>query len=527
MDKRLTLSAAALLLSAIGLVPILVMVANSLDVDGRLSIAAYRRLWVDRHLVDLIGHSLLLSLYTTVAAIVVGVPLGILLGKTDLPYRRGLVVLLTVPLVLPPFVIAVAWSSVLRPGGWLGHSMAEQTARSLSAALFGLPGCVGVLFTAFMPVIMLLTIAYLGTVNPRLEDAGRLVAGWAGVLRRITLPMIAPSILLSAMLVFLLTFGEVGAPSYLRYSVYPVEVLTEFAAFYDFSAATAAAVPMLIVTLMVMGTEYWLVRGRGWETSAETFAGVRARIELKNWRFPLFVIALAWALATVMAPLAALAIQSFSSSAYAEALSRAGDSILRSITLAAIGATALTTLGFFCGYLIHDRAWPLWRGIDALGLFLFTLPGTVIGVGLISLWNTPLTNFIYRGPAILILGYLAQYTVLPARVTAATLERIPVTLEFAAQVSGASWFMTVRHVVAPLARPGLVVAWVASYIFCLRDLGVSMVVYPPGSDTLPVRILTLMANGTPGLIAALCMILIAITLFPLSLAMLWQTRTAT
>jgi iron(III) transport system permease protein len=109
-------------------------------------------------------------------------------------------------------------------------------------------------------------------------------------------------------------------------------------------------------------------------------------------------------------------------------------------------------------------------------------------------------------------------------VTAATLERIPASLEFAAQVAGASWFMTVRRVVAPLARPGLVVAWVASYIFCLRDLGISMVVYPPGSDTLLVRILTLMANGTPGLIAALCMILIAITLFPLSLVMFWQRR---
>jgi hypothetical protein len=37
---------------------------------------------------------------------------------------------------------------------------------------------------------------------------------------------------------------------------------------------------------------------------------------------------------------------------------------------------------FFCGYLIHNRTLPLWRSIDALALFLFTLPGTVIGIGL-------------------------------------------------------------------------------------------------------------------------------------------------
>jgi iron(III) transport system permease protein len=60
-------------------------------------------------------------------------------------------------------------------------------------------------------------------------------------------------------------------------------------------------------------------------------------------------------------------------------------------------------------------------------------------------------------------------------------------------------------------------AWLVAYIFCLRDLGITMMVYPPGHDTLPVRIFTLMANGAPSLIAALCVILIAATVLPLGL----------
>ena len=75
---------------------------------------------------------------------------------------------------------------------------------------------------------------------------------------------------------------------------------------------------------------------------------------------------------------------------------------------------------------------------------------------------------------------------------------------------------------APLASRGLIAIWIIGYLFCLRDLGISMVVYPPGSDTLPVRIMTLMANGAPSLIAALCVILIAVTLLPLGVAALWQ-----
>ena len=184
-----------------------------------------------------------------------GVPLGVLLGKTDLPFRGALTVLLTVPLLIPPYVIAVAWFGVLGSGGWMS-SFAPDASRSLSTAFFGLYGCTGVLFTAFVPIVILLTIAYLGAVNPRLEDAGRLVSRWPGVLRRITLPLIAPAILFASVLVFLLTLGEVGVPTYLRYPVYPVETLTQFAAFYDFSAATAAAIPLLLVTLAILALEY-------------------------------------------------------------------------------------------------------------------------------------------------------------------------------------------------------------------------------------------------------------------------------
>ena len=81
--------------------------------------------------------------------------------------------------------------------------------------------------------------------------------------------------------------------------------------------------------------------------------------------------------------------------------------------------------------------------------------------------------------------------------------------------------MTLREIVAPLAGRGLIAAWLIGYVFSLRDIAISIVVYPPGSDTLPIRILTLMANGAPSLIAALCIILIAITLLPLGVAGLW------
>lgn len=87
-------------------------------------------------------------------------------------------------------------------------------------------------------------------------------------------------------------------------------------------------------------------------------------------------------------------------------------------------------------------------------------------------------------------------------------------MEEAAQVSGAHWVRRLLLIAVPLVRNGLVAAWLVGYLFCLRDTGMTMLVYPAGHDTLPVRTFTLMANGTPELIAALCILTIASALVP-------------
>ncbi len=521
MSERLTLTGAAILLAAIGLLPVIAMVAGTLTIDGGLSLKAYQVLFSsDGQLVALMTRSQLLSIMTAGFATAIGTPLGILLGKTDLPFRGTLAVVFTVPLLIPSYIFAIAWFAVLGRNGWLGSALPPALGQLVSSAFFGLFGCTFVLTAAFTPIVMLLTITHLRTVNPRLEEAARLVSGWPNILWRITLPLIAPALIFAAIVVFLLALGEIGVPSYLRYSVYPTETLTQFAAFYNFSAATVSATPLLFVTLVILGLQYGL-HNRVLELGRGTPSGKTAPIELGPWRLPLFTLVTGWALLTVALPLAVLVVQSSSPSIYVEALARAGDSILRSLLFAVVGASLLAVLGFFCGYLIDRRTLPFWPGVEWIALLLFTLPGTVIGIGLINLWNTKATNAIYGSPAIVILGYLAQYAFLPMRMTSASLEAVPHTLEQAARLAGASWFMTLRYVVAPLARRGLVAAWLIGYVFCLRDLAISIVVYPPGSDTLPVRIFTLMANGAPSLIAALCVILIIATLLPLGVAGLW------
>ena len=460
------------------------------------------------------GHSLLLATLVTLLTGVVGVPLGVLLERTDLPWRKFFTALFVIPLLIPPYIIAVSWFDLLGQDGLLTSLLGPVVTGFTAQYLFGLAGCVLVLFSIFLPIPMVLTIIFLRTINPRLEEAGRLVAGWRKVLGSITIPLILPGVLLAVMLVFLFSFGEFSVPNFLRYSVFPVESFLQFSAFYNFEAATAAAVPLALVALMLLLFEAMFLRERTYQLSAAAGLAHRAVINLGGWRKVCFALVAGTGFILVIMPIVILIIQSAGLAAYAEALHRAGDSLMRSLKYAVIGATLLTVLGFFTGYLIQTKALRIWRIVDSMTVFLFALPGTVVGIGLISLWNTSWTNFIYATPLIILLGYLAKYTVLTSRISINQLAQIPPALEEAAQVVGAGWLRRMLLITLPLARRGLLAGWLVGYIFALRDTGITMLVYPAGYETLPVRIFTLMANGSPQLIAALCIIMILATLLP-------------
>jgi iron(III) transport system permease protein len=177
-----------------------------------------------------------------------------------------------------------------------------------------------------------------------------------------------------------------------------------------------------------------------------------------------------------------------------------------------VAATILMGLGFVLGYfMLGGRR----QALNLLTLALFAIPGTVLSVGLVRLWNTPVTSLVYTTPAVLILGYTAQYCAVTTRLSLAGLLLIPSSLNEAAQLSGASWLRRLSRISIPLSKRTLVCSWLAAYILCLRDVPIALMTAPAAHDPLPARILTLMANGAPPMISALCFIMATASLIPL------------
>jgi iron(III) transport system permease protein len=489
------------LIAIAGLAPIAAIAVESFRHNGYFSLNYYRELISAARFWPLLGNSIRLALATTAVCGLIGVPAGVLFAKSDLPLRSGFMWLLTVPFVLPPYFVALGWARVV-----------ARIGQSASDWLFGFGGCILVLSSVFLPITLLLTFASSSNVDRRLEEAARLVSGWPGVLRRVTLPLSAPGIMFSLVLVFLLAMGELSVPSFLRYPVLPVLSFTQFTASYNFGAATAAAVPLAAIAFVGVLVESAFLRDRDYRFRSTHQI---LSISLRHWRSPSAAVIAALCFALVILPLSALFANAFSLAAMHEAMQRAGASAVRSVMYSAVAATILMALGFLLGQvMLRDARQPI---LNFLTLALFAIPGTVLSIGLVRLWNTPSTWFIYATPALLILGYTAQYCAVTTRLSLAGLMLIPTSLDEAGRLSGAMWVRRLFRISIPLSARTLVCAWLAAYILCLRDVPIALMTAPPGADPLSARILTLMANGAPPMIASLCLIMAIASLIPLAI----------
>jgi iron(III) transport system permease protein len=459
--------------------------------------------WLDARQQRLLWNTARLGMGTALLATAMGAPLGLALARIALRRKALLRVALAAPVLLPPSVVALAWTYLASRNDLLS----EWT--------HGLPAAILVLSLAFYPVSMLATEVALRRIDGRLEEAAVLCAPTALVLRRITFPLAAPSVLAAALVIFVLSVSEFGVPGLLRVRVYTTEVFTAFAALYDFSRAMLLAVPLLVLCLIVAIVAVALAGER--LVTTRRGSGNRPAL-LQGWRRPAEAAAIAVVAIALGIPVSVLLREAMRVESLGAVVQGSGRAIANSLVLATTGATAVVGLAVWLGYARARARGRLGQLADVLFVVAFAVPSTIVGVGLIGLWNRPgLMGTLYGTNVMIILGYLARFVPVAALAIAAATRHVSKSHEEAAAVSGAGWFRTMTHIVMPQIRLGLVTAWVIVFVLAFGELGVSILVAPPGEATLPIRIYTIIANTPASHVAALALLQTAVILGPLAM----------
>jgi iron(III) transport system permease protein len=490
-----TLTAAAVFV-IVCVLPVLSMLWAAFA-QPRNAVSALQGILLDRRQVGLLYNTVLLGCGTAVLATLVGAPLGFGLARFALPFKGGLRLALAAPALLPPYVIALALI-------YLGGNRAAT-----------LGGAIVALTIVLYPLAMLATEVAVRQIEPRLEEAAVLVATPGRVLRRITWPLVAPTVVSTALVIFVLAISEFSVPGLLRVRVFTTEVFTAFAALYDFGRATMLAAPILIATVAVAGLAASRVGGR----LVATRRNVRGEpVDVfEAWRPVALMLISGAILAMLVVPVTALVREAFRSVSIVGVVRDSREAVINSLFLAFWGATMVTMLAVCLGYARARATERVGIALDALWLGLFAVPSTVVGIGLIGIWNRANTFGLYGTSAMLVLGYLARFVPIGALAIAATIRSVPQSHEEAAAAAGAGWLRTMTRIVLPQIRIGLLAVWVISFMLAFGEVGTSILVAPPGESTLPIRVYTLTANAPPGQVAALALFQSIVILIPLML----------
>lgn len=496
----------------IALLPVVLTMSRSLSSGSGISFTHYQSLLGDGRILILLLKSSTMALDATILSFLFGLPFAIFLTRYMFRFRWVATLFCLVPLFIPSHVHALAWISLLGKDGIIQTGLIRFF--ELPTPLFGLYspfGAAFLLFLTYCPIIIVTAAAGLLQIDRKLEEAAAFHAKPLRVWLQIILPLLYPYLFAGGVVVFIFSFFNYGVPSMLRVPSFPVEILTQFSAFYDEAGAAALATPIVVVAAVLLFAQSRLLGRCSFFTidgSAVTGAicnntktGLKGYAAFYIWGFVLVTVAL---------PLLALVIQSGTLRSFAVAWNGSAREIGISLALAFSAATLGTILAYFLARGLVDSS-PQWECLLNMSTLLpLAFPAPLLGIGLIFLWNRAETSFIYSGPTILIIAWIARFIPFGIKILQANIQQLNPSMREAACLHQTSRLKRLFFIELPLIKRGLMMSWVVIFIFSMGELGTTLLVIPPGLGTLSLKIYTLMHYGSGPLVAALAIILITL-----------------
>ncbi|QSB15340.1 iron ABC transporter permease [Natronosporangium hydrolyticum] len=493
-----------------------------------------------------VANTVLLGVLVIAVATVFAGPLAFLMAWTSLRRHRWLDVVVMLPFMTPPYVSALAWMDFTRPRG-----TAEQWLGPLGAAMqavFATPlGMAIVMASEVYPFLYLLLRNNLARLGASMDEAAA-VHGASRWQRgtRILLPLLAGGYSIGALVVFVRAAGEFGTPvtlgNQIGFHVLVSRIYQDITIDpLDFPRAAALSSVLLGLGMTVWGLQQWFLLRRQ-DRVATVRANRPAMVRLGRWAAPAAWLYIGAVLAvTVVIPYYAVISGSLSRlrsrpagpgnltlEHYTQVLSPGSggwQALLTSAQLAFTAAGLTTVLGTVLALLALRRRQRLRGTVDFLALAPETVPTIVLALGFIFLWNAPwLPVTPYRTDLMLIVAYTAIFLPLVVQNVKSVRLQVSDRLLEAAAVAGASPWRTTRRVLLPLLLPGIVAGWLLAFVVGVRELVMSSLLRPPGTELLSPWILSQFEQGRRAEAMAMTVVGVFTTTVVMVLVDQWRSR---
>ena len=433
-------------------------------------------------------NSVLLASIVGVLSTLLGLVLALVVQRGGQRFSGLLKVMSILPIITPPFVIALALVVLFgRTGlitGWLSAGFGIPRTRWI----YGLPGVTLAQLLSFSPIAFMILHGALAAVSPALEEAAQTLRASRGrVFRTVTWPLLRPALANAFLLGFVESLADFGNPIVLagNFEVLSTKIFFAIAgAQHDPGRAAVLASVLLGFTIVAFWLQQrWLGKASYVTVSGKGDGGIPAQLPRGLW-YSCFGIAAAWILFTVVCYVViliggfvkdigrgdmTLSLSHFAAGFgidWAGAATRftgsAWNSFFNTIEVAAISAPLTAIIGLLAAYVITRHRFAGRRSFEFLTMVSFAIPGTVIGVSYIVAFNVPPLE-LTGGMLILVLCFVFRNMPVGVRAGIAALAQIDKTLDEASATLRGSTMRTLREVVVPLLRPAILATLVFSF----------------------------------------------------------------
>ena len=491
------------------LLPMIHLVIKAFTPDGHFSLITFRRLYDYKMNWNALTNTVIAGLSTMVLGTLIAFPLAWLVGRTNLYGKSFFRRLFVLTYMVPPYVGAMAWLRLLNPNVGIINQVI-RTLFGLSTTvgplnIYSLPGMIWVLTCFYFPYAFITISRAMEKMDPSLEEASR-ISGASPLLTvaKITLPMMTPSLIAGALLVFVSAASCYGIPSIIGAPGKVHTVTTRIIEYYGrgtqgLNDATGLAVFLMLMALVILYSSDFLLAKRQYIT----VSGKSTRpniVDLRTWRIPMTILISLVAVIVVLIPFATIlttsfkidvgksmwALGNFTLGQWQTIFSR-GET-LSSLTNSLIFAAAAATIGIIIActmsYLLQRTKVKGRRIPD----FLITLgsgtPSVVIALGLIMTMQGSYGVNIYNTAYILIVAYLVKYQLMGMRTVVSAMSQIHVSLEESSTISGANWLRTMFKITGPLIFPSIAAGWFLIFIPCFYELSMTTLLYSNTTKTI-------------------------------------------
>jgi iron(III) transport system permease protein len=513
------------------IIPLFVLLSESfIDRDtGQFTLENFQRFFGKKYYYSTLLNSFKVTVTVTAIAVALGTTLAYFFARFKIRGSKTLRILIILSSMSAPFVGAYSWILLLGRNGVVTQFF-EGIFGIVMPDIYGFKGILLVLSLQLYPLIFLYVSGALSNVDNSLLEASQNL-GCSGAKRffKVVVPLIFPTVLAGALLVFMRCFSDFGTPMLIGegYRTFPVTIYDAYMSELggNNSFAASIAIIAIILTLIIFLAQRYIANKKAF--TMNSINKIRP-VQIEGIRNILLHIYAYTLISLSIAPQAYVIYTSFrnvngtvftsgySFNNYVIAFSKMGNAIRNTIVIPLTALAFVLTFAVFIAYLVVRKRSKITAAIDTVSMIPYIVPGIVVGIALANTFSRP-PMVLTGSMTIMVIALIIRRLPYTIRSSVATLQQIPITIEEASLSLGASNIKTFWKITIPMMSAGIISGAILSWITMISELASAILLYTGKTRTLTVEVYTQVLRGNYGVAAALAAILAVLTTLSLVL----------